>query len=107
MRNSIYNILRESKPGFNQRKGYHRSHQTKNTPALIQSLITRMKNQLEKDTDTFPELIKEVETYAGTCPDSASVAVLHSMIAEMYNSYYMQNRWNINQRTQLAGYGSR
>ncbi len=78
--------------------------QTKNTPALIQSLITRMKNQLEKDTDTFPELIKEVETYAGTCPDSASVAVLHSMIAEMYNSYYMQNRWNINQRTQLAGY---
>ena len=27
--------------------------QTKNTPLLIQSLITRMKNQLEKDTDTF------------------------------------------------------
>ena len=59
--------------------------QTKNTPLLIQSLITRMKNQLEKDTDTFPELIKEVETYAGACPDSASVAILHSMIAEMYN----------------------
>ncbi len=78
--------------------------QTKNTPALIQSLITRMKNQLEKDADTFPELIKEIETYAGTCPDSASVAVLHSMIAEMYNNYYMQNRWNINQRTELAGY---
>ena len=78
--------------------------QTKNTPALIQSLITRMKSQLEKDADTFPELIKEIETYAGTCPDSASVAVLHSMIAEMYNNYYMQNRWNINQRTELAGY---
>ena len=56
--------------------------QTKNTPALIQALITRMKNQLEKDVNTFPELIKEVETYAGTCPDSASVAILHSMIAE-------------------------
>lgn len=81
--------------------------QTKNTPALIQALITRMKNQLEKDVNTFPELIKEVETYAGTCPDSASVAILHSMIAEMYNNYYMQNRWNVNQRTELAGYGSR
>lgn len=78
--------------------------QTKNTPQLIQSLITRMKNQLEKDNETFPELIKEVETYAGECPDSASVAVLHSMIAEMYNNYYMQNRWNINQRTELSGY---
>lgn len=78
--------------------------QTKNTPALIQALITRMKNQLEKDVNTFPELIKEVETYAGTCPDSASVAILHSMIAEMYNNYYMQNRWNVNQRTELAGY---
>lgn len=78
--------------------------QTKNTPLLIQSLITRMKNQLEKDTDTFPELIKEVETYAKTCPDPASVAVLHSMIAEMYNNFYMQNRWSVNQRTQLAGY---
>ena len=40
--------------------------QTKNTPALIQSLITRMKSQLEKDADTFPELIKEIETYART-----------------------------------------
>ena len=78
--------------------------QTKNTPLLLQSLITRMKNQLEKDTDTFPELIKEVETYAGACPDSASVAILHSMIAEMYNNYYMQNRWIVNQRTELAGY---
>ena len=78
--------------------------QTKNTPALIQALISRMKNQLEKDVNTSPELIKEVETYAGTCPDSASVAILHSMIAEMYNNYYMQNRWNVNQRTELAGY---
>ena len=76
----------------------------KNTPLLIRSLITRMKNQLEKDSDTFPELIKEVEKYAEECPDSVSVALLHSMIAEMYNSYYQQNRWNIEQRTPLTGY---
>ena len=78
--------------------------QTKNTPQLIQSLITKMKNQLEKDSETFPELIKEVETYTAVCPDSASVAILHSMIAEMYNNYYTQHRWNVNQRTELAGY---
>lgn len=78
--------------------------QAKDTPLLIKSLITKMKGQLEKDSDTFPELIKEVEKYAGECPDSASVAVLHSMIAEMYQTYYNQNRWNINSRTNLAGY---
>lgn len=78
--------------------------QTKNTPQLIQSLIVRMKGQLEKDADTFPDLIKEVEAYAGTCPDSASVAILHSMIAEMYHTYYWQNSWNIQQRTELSGY---
>ncbi len=78
--------------------------QSQNTAALIQSLITKMKNQLEKNDDTFPELIKEVETYTKACNDSASSAILHSMVAEMYNHYYNQNQWNINQRTDLAGY---
>ena len=90
--------------GSVDKKAITEAIKTKNTPLLIRSLITRMKNQLEKDSDTFPELIKEVEMYAGECPDSASVAVLHSMIAEMYNSYYQQNRWNIQQRSSLTGY---
>lgn len=78
--------------------------QAQNTPQLIQALITRMKSQLEKNDDTFPELIKEVNTYAGQCPDPAAVAVLHSMLAEMYNNYYNQNRWTINGRTDLIDY---
>ncbi|RHJ93436.1 alpha-2-macroglobulin family protein [Parabacteroides bouchesdurhonensis] len=78
--------------------------QTQNTPLLIQSLITKMKDQLEKNDDTFPELIQEVETYINSCSDSASTALLHSMVAEMYSTYYQQNQWNINQRTNLEGY---
>lgn len=78
--------------------------QAKDTPTLIRSLISRMKSQLEKDTDTFPELIGEVEKYAAASDDSVSVAVLHSMIAEMYQSYYTANRWNISSRTELRGY---
>lgn len=77
---------------------------TQNTPQLIQVLITKMKNQLEKDSETFPELIKEVEVYTTQCTDSASVAILHSMIAEMYKSYYIQNRWDIDARTNLSDY---
>lgn len=76
----------------------------KNTPMVIKNLILKMKEQMEVNDDQFPELIKEVENYTNSCTDSASVAVLHSMLAEMYQNYYQRNQWTINQRTQLSGY---
>ena len=42
-----------------------------------------MKDQIKVNDDQFPELIKEVENFTNSCTDSASVAVLHSMLAEM------------------------
>lgn len=77
---------------------------SQNTPELIRALISRLKAQKEKNDDTFPQWIKEVEAYTATCPDTASVALLHSMTAEMYQTYYLQNQWTINQRTPLEGY---
>ena len=68
----------------------------KNTPMVIKNLILKMKEQMEVNDDQFPELIKEVENYTNSLADSASVAVLHSMLAEMYQNYY--------QRNQLSGY---
>lgn len=91
-------------PRFSAQKAVAKAIQAQNTPLLIQALITKMKNQLEKNDDTFPELIGEVEAYTARCTDSASVAVLHSMLAEMYQTYYLQNQWTINQRTDLEGY---
>lgn len=88
----------------NESKMITEAIQGKNTPQLIKALISRMKAQLEVNDDDFPELIGEVERYAADCKDPAATAVLHSMIAEMYNSYYMANRWKIDQRTDLAGY---
>ena len=76
----------------------------KNTPMVIKNLILKMKEQMEVNDDQFPELIKEVENYTYSCADSASVAVLHSMLAEMYQNYFQRNQWTINQRTQLSGY---
>lgn len=89
---------------FSAEKAVTKAIQAQNTPLLIHALITKMKNQLEKNDDTFPELIGEVEAYTTRCPDSAGVAVLHSMLAEMYQTYYYQNQWTINQRTDLEGY---
>ncbi|MDD2954311.1 MAG: alpha-2-macroglobulin family protein, partial [Parabacteroides sp.] len=76
----------------------------KNTPMVIKNLILKMKEQMEVNDDRFPELIRNVENYANSCADSASVAVLHSMLAEMYQNYYQRNQWTINQRTQLSDY---
>lgn len=76
----------------------------KNTPMVIKNLILKMKEQMEVNDDQFPELIRNVENYTNSLADSASVAVLHSILAEMYQSYYQRNQWTINQRTQLSGY---
>lgn len=63
-----------------------------------------MKAQLEKNEDSFPQLIGEAEQMAATSTDPATAAVLHSMVAEMYADYYTQHRWQIQQRTPIVGY---
>lgn len=95
--------IRAAQP-TNESKMITEAVEGKNTPLLIKALIGKMKDQLEVNEDDFPALIKEVENYAAECKDPASTAILHSMIAEMYNRYYIQKRWKINQRTDLVGY---
>ena len=71
---------------------------------VIRSLIEKMSGDLEKDYDKFPELIHEVEDYTRGLNDSATIALLHSLTAEMYQTYFNNNRRNIQQRTDLQGY---
>ena len=78
--------------------------QALHTPQRIQTFITQIKEQLEKDAESFPELIQEVETYTQSCTDSVDMAILHSMIAEMYDYYFDQNAHKIYRRTELTDY---
>ena len=71
---------------------------------LIKEWMIRSKETLETDTDRFPELLKQAEEMATNNNDPATTALLHSMIAEMYQHYYDQHRWRIDQRTPLTGY---
>ena len=71
---------------------------------LIKAWMTRSKEALEVDTDRYPDLLKQAEEMAATNNDPATTALLHSMIAEMYQHYYDQQRWRIDQRTPLIGY---
>ena len=74
------------------------------TPTVIKGFISQMKEQLEKDNSQFPELILRLEKYTSNLDSSAYRAVLSSMIAEMYQNQYRQDRWKIDQRTELGDY---
>ena len=76
----------------------------KDVTALIKNFMERVKDEVEIDKDRFPALIKEVETYAASTSNPVYTALLHSMAAEMYNSFYSRNLFTINQRTPIVGY---
>jgi uncharacterized protein YfaS (alpha-2-macroglobulin family) len=78
--------------------------QAQNSARHIQSRITQIKEQLEKDRDKFPELIQELEASIPSYSDSIEVAILHSMIAEMYDQYFDRNRYTISRRSELKDY---
>ncbi|MDF9829312.1 alpha-2-macroglobulin family protein [Parabacteroides sp. PF5-6] len=73
-------------------------------PEEIKAFITRMKSELETDTDRFVDLIGEVESKVSGLPEGSDRAVLYSMLAEMYDQYLQQNRWQIGRRTAISGY---
>ncbi|MBR5298277.1 MAG: alpha-2-macroglobulin [Parabacteroides sp.] len=78
--------------------------QAQNRAKHIQSQITQIKEQLEKDSDRLPEVIQEIEASIPSCSDSIEMAILHSMIAEMYDQYFDRNRYTISRRSELKDY---
>ncbi len=75
----------------------------KSPSEVIRALVQKMNEELEKDADRFPDLIREADEYTRQTDDTAAVSLLHSLLAEMYQSYYNQNGWII-RRTPLQGY---
>lgn len=76
----------------------------KDTPALIQELVDKIKNEMEIDEARYPSLIKEIEEYTASCNKPDEAAILHSLIAEMYAGFERSNSWKIRQRTPVTGY---
>ncbi|MDR1258828.1 MAG: alpha-2-macroglobulin [Tannerellaceae bacterium] len=70
----------------------------------LKTLIAEMKVALESDRDSFPALIARADALRGTVKDVAAVALLHSMSAELYHIYYLQNRPAIDRRTPVEGF---
>ncbi|MDR0732599.1 MAG: hypothetical protein LBF08_00855 [Dysgonamonadaceae bacterium] len=75
--------------------------QTGNSPELIKAMIYRLKFETTIDGDKLPALIREMEAFAANDGNRAEQAVLHSLLAELYDKYYRSDSYRIGQRTPL------
>ena len=87
-------------------KIYKSAKQSNNTPEVIKSLLYRVSLQSSYEED---HLLKSIEIFENEL-SSANVPekqILQSLIAQLYRSYYSDNRWQINQRQTLANTDSK
>ena len=75
-----------------------------NSPEIIKAMVHKMRFILDKNPDESEKLIGEFEDYADNTTNAAEKAIMHSMSAELYLKYYQNDRYKINQRTELQGY---
>lgn len=71
----------------------------KNGPAMIKTLINIARWQQEIAPDSLKYVFQEMEQTLDGSNDPIFKGVLHSVLAEMYNSYFSSQRWSIRQRT--------
>lgn len=76
----------------------------KNTPQAIKALIFQADYKMVIDSDDdiyiFDNLIEMIDVST----DVVEQSVLHSMLGELYLSYYQGNSWQIDQRTELGDF---
>src|SRR3569832_2431305 len=77
---------------------------TENNPAqLVKAVIHRMKFQSFTEEDETKKIISDLTKDCKETPFPAN-AILHSMLAETYWSYYQQNRYRFLDRTQTVNF---
>jgi len=71
----------------------------KKTDQQIKALIYHLKSQQYVEEFSSQKAIDKVQSILSTASFPAS-AILHSMVAQLYWSYYQSNRWRYGQRTE-------
>ena len=73
-----------------------------NAPLLIKSVIYRMMFQSYLEEDAFDKILIDLRKDISNAKQPEK-SILQSLLAETYWNYLQQNRWQINQRTQIEG----
>ena len=79
------------------------AQRTNNFPETVRAFVCRMRFTLDVNPDEAPAQIREFEAFAEGFTQAAQQALLRSMLAEMYAMYFNNQRWQINQRTNIVG----
>jgi len=74
----------------------------KESPQLLKGWLYRIHFLMVKDQDAFFSEIDAMEKYTRKTDDSVEKAVLHSLLAKLYEQYFLQNSYTISQRTNLS-----
>lgn len=82
---------------------YHKAKEEGNSPQYIKSVIYKMKYLDWVQEEALVKMIKELESEANSAAFPAS-AVLHSITAEIYWTFYQNNRYLFMDRTETEAY---
>ncbi len=80
---------------------YKRAKSEKNAPQLVKSIMHRLRLQQQMQEESTFNAIGSLrdELKSSSYP---LTPILHSVLAEIYQGYYNQNRWKFQQRTQVV-----
>ncbi|QXU40585.1 alpha-2-macroglobulin [Pedobacter sp. D749] len=78
------------------------ARKTHNTPLLVKSVIYRMMFQSYLEENAFDKILINLQKDINIAKQPEK-SILQSLLAETYWNYLQQNRWQINQRTQVQG----
>ena len=78
--------------------------QQNNRPQQIKALLYRSRLQGQITQDAHLLSLDEIQQFKESSTDAVEQAFLSSVLAQIYNDYFNQNRWQIGQRTVLRGY---
>lgn len=82
---------------------FNKAVQEKNTVQQMKAKIFQMKAILTKENDKNDEVLDELETFASGCTSPEAKALVHSLLADAYFTYYNNDSYTISKRTDMAG----
>ena len=87
----------------NANSRYKQAIKDDNHELLIKSLILKTTFTLKINSDEYPRMIKELETYIINNKNVQVKSILHSYLGQVYQMYYSMNGHQIDQRSVLKG----
>lgn len=75
----------------------------KNTQQVIKALLMRSRFEQSIDDSVREEVLYDISNLISQTKDSSEKAILHSLLAELYEDYFDYESWGIRNRTNLKG----